>query len=204
MSDKPPTPREHRSIRVAEVAARQRGNVMTAQLRACRLSKSVIGRWRDAPVLHRRHPPGLRATFFTPSPSTAEALVAHAGVRVELIGGHLQPDSMATVGAAALAALERVRPDVCVLGPCGLHPEAGITVGNVDEQPIKIAMLDRAVEVIALARATKLGAVLPFVVGPVERLTHLVVSASAEEAELARYRSRGINVIRAGVEALRA
>jgi hypothetical protein len=42
------------------------------------------------------------------------------------------------------------------------------------------------------------------VVGPVERLTHLVVSASAEEAELARYRSRGINVIRAGVEALRA
>ena len=111
---------------------------------------------------------------------------------------------MATVGAAALAALERVRPDVCVLGPCGLHPEAGITVGNVDEQPIKIAMLDRAVEVIALARATKLAAVLPFVVGPVERLTHLVVSASAEEAELARYRSRGINVIRAGVEALRA
>jgi len=141
--------------------------------------------------------PDLRATIVTPSPSAAEVLAGYPGIRVELLGGRLLPETMATVGPTALEALARVRPDVCVLGLCGVHPEAGVTVANADERDVKAAMLRHAVEVVALVGASKLGAVLPFVVGPAERLTRLVVDADAEEGQLAPYRRLGVDAIRA-------
>lgn len=144
--------------------------------------------------LARALPADLRATIFTVAPEAAIVLAGHPGIRVELIPGNLLPETMAVVGPAAVRTLESLNPDVVVLGPCAVHPRAGLTVSHPDEQPIKAAMIARGTRVIALASHAKLGTVLPFTAGPIERLTELVVSAGADAADLDRYRAQGIAV----------
>jgi DeoR/GlpR family transcriptional regulator of sugar metabolism len=102
-------------------------------------------------------PPSLRATIFVNAPPIAEALAQHTGVRVEMLGGRVNPHTMTTVGATTVAAISALRPDLCLLGPCALHPEAGITVSDPDEQQVKAAMVAAASQTVALATADKLG-----------------------------------------------
>jgi DeoR/GlpR family transcriptional regulator of sugar metabolism len=138
--------------------------------------------------------PELRATVLTNSPPVAVTLVQHPGIEVTLIGGRLQKDGLVTVGAATVEALRSVRPDVCVLGVCSLHPQVGITETDAEEAHVKRAMIDSATEVVAVAAAEKLGTVSPYVVAPVTELTHLVTDATDEQV-LAAYRQAGISVI---------
>ncbi len=147
--------------------------------------------------LARRLPEDLQATFITPSPNAALELVKHAHARVQLLGGQLSPDTRSVIGATVTNALRDIRPDICVLGPCGLHPSLGISISDIDELPVKAAMVESAVSVVALAVTSKLGSVLPFRVGPISTLTHLIVDAGAPDTELRPYREQGIDVISA-------
>ena len=58
---------------------------------------------------------------------------------------------MVTLGAETLEALDRVRADLCMLGICSLHPDIGISTGNLEEAYLKRAMIAHAAEVVALA-----------------------------------------------------
>lgn len=145
----------------------------------------------------RQLPPDIQATFITPSPTAALELVKRRDARVQLLGGQLSAETRSTVGAAVTDALHNIRPDLCVLGPCGLHPTLGISVSDIDELPVKVAMIDSALAVVALAVTQKLGTVLPFRVGPISKLTHLIVNDKAPESDLMPYRDQGINVISA-------
>ena len=64
-------------------------------------------------------------------------------MRYEVIGGPLDKNAHAVVGAAAIETLRSVRADVLVLGVCSLHPEVGITVNRntipFDELPPTVA-----------------------------------------------------------------
>ena len=146
-------------------------------------------------ALARQLRPDLKATIFTPSPTAAEALTAYPGVRVELVGGQLRADTMTAFGPRALHTLASVRPDLCVLAPCGLHPEVGLTVAELEDRELKATMLTNAVETIALARSDKVGTVLPFVVGPVDAVTRIVVDDQTPEQQLVAYRRLGVEVV---------
>ena len=139
-------------------------------------------------------PPGLRATVITNSPSAAAALAAHPDIEVAVIGGRLHKDGLVTLGAAAVEAIRSVRPDVCVLGVCGLHLEAGLSVPDSEEACVKRAMVEVSAQVIGLADADKLGTVDPYLVAPARELTHLVTDA-IDETVLAGYRAQGISVV---------
>ena len=143
----------------------------------------------------RHLPHDLRATVITNSPPIAVALAEHATVEVTMLGGRLEKDARATVGAATIEALHAIRADVLVLGICSLHPDIGITVSDLEESYVKRAMIANAAEVIAVSSADKLGSAGQFVVGPLEELTHLVTERSCPVAELERYRSHGVDVV---------
>ncbi|MBJ7595667.1 MAG: DeoR/GlpR transcriptional regulator [Candidatus Dormibacteraeota bacterium] len=143
----------------------------------------------------RHLPAELRATIITNSPPIATALAEHPGVDVTVLGGRLEKAARATVGAATLEALHAIRADVLVLGVCSLHPEIGITVGDLEESYVKRAMIANATEVVAVSSGEKLGSASQFVVGPLEELTHLVTDRSRSAAELDRYRSHGVEVV---------
>jgi DeoR/GlpR family transcriptional regulator of sugar metabolism len=139
----------------------------------------------------------LHASVITTSPPIAVALADHPGLEVTVVGGTLRPRALVTVGAAAIDALRDIRPDVVFLGVCGLHPEIGVTVEDIEERHVKAAMIDGAAEVYALADRDKLGTALAFVVAPLSAITHLVTDADATDGELAPYRELGIEVLRA-------
>jgi DeoR/GlpR family transcriptional regulator of sugar metabolism len=143
----------------------------------------------------RRLDPELEATVITNSPPIAVALADHPRVEVAMLGGRLAKDAQAVVGAATVESLHPVRADVLVLGVCSLHPEVGVTVMDLEESYVKRAMIENAAEVVAVSSADKLGSAGPFVVAPLEELTHLVTERAAPAELLAHYRELGIEVV---------
>jgi DeoR/GlpR family transcriptional regulator of sugar metabolism len=141
--------------------------------------------------------PELRATVITNSPAIALALAEHPHVEVAMLGGILAKEPRAVVGAETVEALRSIRADVLVLGVCSLHPEIGITVLELEESHVKRAMVASAADVIAVSAADKLGSAGPYVVGPIDELTHLVVERSVGDDELEPYRRHGIEVLTA-------
>jgi DeoR/GlpR family transcriptional regulator of sugar metabolism len=139
----------------------------------------------------------LRARVMTTSPPIALALADHPGLEVTVVGGTLRPNSLVTVGAAAVEAFRLVRADVVFLGVCGLHPEIGVTTEDLEERHVKAAMIEGAAEVVALADHDKLGTAMSVVVAPLSAVTQLVTDADADDDALAPYRAAGIEVLRA-------
>jgi DeoR/GlpR family transcriptional regulator of sugar metabolism len=139
----------------------------------------------------------LRARVITTSPPIALALADHPGLEVTVVGGTLRPNSLVTVGAAAVDAFRLIRADVVFLGVCGLHPEIGVTTEDLEERHVKAAMIEGAAEVIALADHDKLGTAMSVVIAPLRAVTRLVTDADAADEALAPYRAAGIEVLRA-------
>jgi len=139
----------------------------------------------------------LRATVVTTSPPVAIALAGHPGLEVTVVGGTLRPQGLVTVGADAVESLQAIRADLVYLGVCGLHPEIGVTVDDIEERHVKAAMIAGAAEVYALADGDKLGTAMPFVVAPLREVTHLVTDDGVAERELEPYRALGLEVLRA-------
>jgi DeoR/GlpR family transcriptional regulator of sugar metabolism len=117
-------------------------------------------------------PPGLPLTLVTHSPAIAVAIAAGGlAARVVLIGGTLFPLSMVAVGAEAVTALARVRADLAVLGATGLHAEAGITTGDIEEAAVKRQIVASSAEVVLPMTRDKIGRASAFAVGPADLAT---------------------------------
>jgi len=140
--------------------------------------------------------PSLRATIVTHAPSTALALMPHQGVEVVIIGGRLFRHSIVAVGAIATKQIRRIRADLYFLGVTGIHAEAGLTTGDIEEAAIKRLLMEQAAETVALASREKLGAASPFLVAPITALAGLVTEADIPDATLAPFEQAGVAVTR--------
>lgn len=145
----------------------------------------------------RMLPTDLRATIVTNGTFIADALADHPSVDVVMLGGRYFKPSRVCVGAAAVEAITAIRADICFLGVTSLHPEVGLTTRDYEEAHVERAMISSSAEVVALASAEKIGTAAPYLVGPLESLTHLVTEASIPDPQLSVYRDRGITVIQA-------
>ncbi len=141
-------------------------------------------------------PPDLRATVITHSPPIATALAGYAEIEVIVIGGKLYKHELVTVGAATVEAFHSIRADLCFLGVCSLHPEAGISTVDLEEAYVKRAMIAGAAQVVALTSADKLGIAAPYIIGPLSKLTHLVTERAIPDEVLTPYRALGITIVR--------
>jgi DeoR/GlpR family transcriptional regulator of sugar metabolism len=138
--------------------------------------------------LARHLPRTLQATVVTHSPSVAVELAAHTQLEVVLIGGRLFKHSVVAVGAAAMAAIARIHADTYFMGVTGVHADAGLTTGDLEEAEIKRALMASAAETVVLASSEKLGAASAWVVNPVMAATSLLVSPDAPAKALAPLR----------------
>jgi DeoR/GlpR family transcriptional regulator of sugar metabolism len=155
----------------------------------------VLDSGTTALELARRLPNGYDGTVVTNSPPIATALAAHPRAEVVLLGGRLNKDAQAAVGAATVDALHAIRADICVLGICSLHPEVGVTAIDHEESHVKRAMVACAGETIAIATADKLRTAGPWVVAGVADVAHLVTDGAAD---LTRpYAVAGVDVVSA-------
>ena len=145
----------------------------------------------------RHLPTDLEATVITNSPGIAVVLAEHPSVDVSVLGGILDKNAHALVGAATIEALRSIRADLLVLGVCSLHPEVGITVLELEESYVKRAMIANAAEVVAVSSAEKLGSAAPYVVAPLDELTYLVTEHSVPDEQVVQYEALGVEVVRA-------
>jgi DeoR/GlpR family transcriptional regulator of sugar metabolism len=144
-------------------------------------------------ALARGLPLDLEATVVTTSPEVAVALRGHARVEVDLLGGRLHRDSQTVTGADTVEQLRALRPDVCVVSPCSLDPEVGVTLREREEAVVVRTMVERSARVVVAASADKLGAVGPYVVAPVAGVDALVTDAP--RGDVAAYEALGIVVV---------
>ena len=143
----------------------------------------------------RHLPPDLKATVVTHSPTVAVELALHPTVEVVLIGGRLFKHSVVAVGAATIEAASRVRADVYFMGVTGVHPEYGLSTGDLEEAYIKRALSGRAAETVVLASREKLGAASPYVIAPLSEVSGLIVEQDTLKDVAAAYLELGLTVM---------
>ncbi len=141
--------------------------------------------------------PDLRATVVTHSPTIAVELVAHPTVEVLLLGGRLFKHSVVAVGAATVEAISRIRADIYFMGVTGVHPDAGLSTGDLEEAYIKRALSASAAETVVLASAEKLNAASSYVIAPLSDISGLIVERSTPAAIIAAFERPGLVITRA-------
>jgi DeoR/GlpR family transcriptional regulator of sugar metabolism len=147
--------------------------------------------------LAKHLPLDLKATVVTHSPTIAVALVEHPSVEVVLIGGRLFKHSVVAVGSAAAEAIARIRADIYFMGVTGIHPQAGLSTGDLEESHIKRALSGSAAETYVLVSAEKLNAASPYVIAALTEVDGIIVERSVPDESLDVYRRAGLTVYRA-------
>jgi DeoR/GlpR family transcriptional regulator of sugar metabolism len=147
--------------------------------------------------LARHLPRELRATIVTHSPSIAVELAGHAQLEVVMIGGRLFRHSMVNVGAAAIEALSHIRADMYFMGVTGVHPQAGLSTGDIEEAYVKRALAEHAAETVVLASAEKLNAASAYRIADVSAASTIVVERGTAETLTAPFEALGVTVVRA-------
>ncbi|AUT71840.1 DeoR/GlpR family DNA-binding transcription regulator [Paraburkholderia hospita] len=147
--------------------------------------------------LARHLPADLRATIVTHSPSVAVELAAHEALEIVIIGGRLFRHSMVTVGAAAIEALGHIRADLYFMGVTGVHPEAGLSTGDLEEAYVKRALVARAAETIVLASSEKLNAASAYMIAGIDAASTIIVEKGAPGSTTAPFEALGVTIERA-------
>lgn len=143
-------------------------------------------------------PAGLSLTIATNMPAIAVAALSHRTVEVITIGGRIDRHVGAAIGAQAERDLEMLRPDLCILGTCGLDAEAGLTGLVHDDVAFKRVAASRSSAVLVACTSDKLQTVHPFVIAGLDPRMTLVLEADAPQAVSARLRAAGAKVLQAG------
>ena len=141
----------------------------------------------------------LQVTIITHSARTALELIDYPAVEVILIGGRLFKHSIVSVGAVALEAVSHIRADLFFMGVTGIHPEVGLSTGDLEEAYIKHALSKQAAETFVLASHEKIGAASPYVIMPIGEASGLIVESTVNEAVLQPYRQAGLTIVQAPV-----
>src|SRR5678810_22931 len=132
--------------------------------------------------------PPSRMTSIDGFSTIAVALVEHPSIEVILLGGRLFKHSVVTVGAAAVEAVARIRADLYFMGVTGIHPQAGLSTGDLEESHMKRALLASAAETHVLASAEKIGTASPYVFCQFGEIDGMVAGADISMKTLAEYR----------------
>jgi DeoR/GlpR family transcriptional regulator of sugar metabolism len=82
-----------------------------------------------------------------------------------------------------------------MIGTYGLHPEIGLTVSDVDEAEVKLAMIKASNQAVALVTAEKLGTAEAFLVCGLGALHTIITNNQVSPQILAPYRDKGVTVL---------
>ncbi|SFB26799.1 transcriptional regulator, DeoR family [Rhizobium sp. NFR07] len=147
-------------------------------------------------AIARSLPDGLRLTAVTNTPVIAAELAGRAGIELVVIGGRVDPAVGAAIDATAIRQLETMRPDLCILGACGLTLEDGLAADVFEDAAFKRLACAAAKRSLAAITTDKLGHRAAFHVHDLAAPLSLVLEADADVALVEQ-------VVRQGVEAHR-
>lgn len=134
-------------------------------------------------------------TLVTNAPLIAAELTERPGITLITIGGRVDPQVGAAIGAQALDGIAGLRPDLTLLGTCALDPAAGLTAQSIEDAAFKRVIAARSGAVAAAADRGKLGTAAPFAIIAVEACDTLVLEAGAPATLLAELGALGPRLI---------
>ena len=141
-------------------------------------------------VAHRKD-----LTIVTNSVSLALEAAEHGQTRVLVTGGVLRYQSLEMVGSLAEHTFQQVSVGTAVLGSDGVSAEGGVTTYDQIEANTNNAMIRSAQNVIAVADGSKIGEVQAAQSAKITDIDLLVTDSSADPAEIAAIRRKGVQVI---------
>lgn len=140
-------------------------------------------------------PTDIELTVVTHSIPIAAVLAAKPNIDLHLLGGHVRPRTLATVGSWTEDALRTISADVAFLGINALSVERGLTTPDLAEARIKRSLIDAARRTVVLADSSKAGREDFAHVSSLERIDALVTDAGLDADHATAFESAGVEVV---------
>ncbi len=115
-----------------------------------------------------------------------------------MIGGRVDPAVGAALDATAIRQLETIRPDLCILGACGLTLEGGLAADIFEDAAFKRLACAASKNSLAAITSDKLGLRAAFHVHALQAPLSLVFEADADEALVRKISLQGVEAHRCG------
>lgn len=100
---------------------------------------------------------GGKHTVFTASVHLAALFLKKRNVRVHILGGEVNPDSLSVRGIEAIEEIRHIHCDKLFFSCDGMDMQAGVTSAYLEESQLNVAMLAAVSKVILLADSSKIG-----------------------------------------------
>jgi DeoR family fructose operon transcriptional repressor len=135
-----------------------------------------------------------RAEIVTHAMTLAHTLAGGADADLTVIGGRVRTATAAAVGADTVRAIERLRPDIAILGTNGISASFGLSTPDPDEAAVKTAIVRAARRVVVVADADKLERELLVSFAPLEAIDVLVTDAAPDKELATALSEAGVEV----------
>ena len=182
------------NARALQSASAKRLIGMSAAPLVAGASTLFIGTGTTAEQLALYLPARDDVTIITNSLPVGSLLGTRPG-RVVILGGGVRRDELCCVGPVACGTVRRYHADVAVLSGAGLSSRAGLTELDDETAEVHRLMTEHSDSLVAVVDGSKLGAVAPAIVVPVETIATLVTDETADPDEAEALQRRGVNVI---------
>lgn len=122
---------------------------------------------------------GIKLTVITNTPVIAAELMGRSGIELITIGGKIDPAVGAAIDTTAIRQLEQMRPDLCIVGVCGLTLERGLAADIYEDAVFKRLACQASAKVLAAITSEKLCTAAAFHVAPLDPSLTLVLEPGA-------------------------
>ncbi len=139
--------------------------------------------------------PHLDICAITNAPLIATALLQQQIAHITVIGGQIDHHVGGTLGARAIRDLDRLCPDLCILGACGIDAVAGISAFSAEDAAFKEAAADCSKSILVAVTADKLGTAAPFRVMASHRCNDVITEDNADPSILEALAGLGIRIL---------
>jgi DeoR/GlpR family transcriptional regulator of sugar metabolism len=116
------------------------------------------------------------------------------GIKLLLPGGEVRPGELSLIGSLTEFSFSQLRFDTCVMGPCGIDLQAGITTHLLAETAVKRAAARASQRVIAVADSSKLGRVAFGHVCDLDEIDIVLTDAGADQQRVEELRAAGVDI----------
>lgn len=128
------------------------------------------------------------------SARTAALLADRPGLEVHVAGGRLRPGDLACLDDAAAEYFDRFFAHRAFIVADGVDARAGLTCQNLEEIPVRKAMLRQSAQAYVLADSAKLGTTAVGRIGPLSAVAGIITDAAADPRVIQGLESAGVRV----------
>lgn len=133
-------------------------------------------------------------TIITNGLNTALELANRPDITTIVTGGALRMTSVSLIGSFAWDMLAKINATIGFFGARGVTVEQGLTDVNFQEANVKMKMIERCQEVVAITSASKFGEVSLVTFAPIDRVHRIITDDAAPADLLDQLRARGVTV----------